>query len=192
MKYNNEQALIEACKKKKQAAQQQIYEQYAPLFKGICLRYAHNPADAEDVMHEGFIKIFSVIKQYQYKGSFEGWLKRVMVNHAISSYKKNKKFKNFYSTDEIQLADDKTPDTDEQTIIEKAIAAKWDGAKVLEIILALPQPYGVVFNLFAVEGFSHKEIADMLEIKENTSKSIVRRARMKLQQEIEKKLNDEQ
>ncbi len=165
--------LINDCKKKDIKAQEQLYRQYAPKLFSVCLKYSRNYTEAQDNLQDGFLLIFEKIHLYSYKGSFDGWLKRVMINHVLQLYRKE----TFLSlvNDEITEAVD--------VIIEDEETVSLD--YLMKIIQELPDRYRLVFNLFAIDGYSHQEIADMLNINIGTSKSNLSRARLILKDKIE-------
>jgi len=171
----SDEEIINACIKQDKKAQRTLYKKYASIMYGICLRYCNRKAEAEDVLQEAFIKIFSNIKTYRCEGSFEGWLKRIVVNTALNYYKSNLKRAFDESIDCVQeghLATDNNNETD--------LSAE----ELMKMINELADGYRIVFNLYAIEGYSHKEIAEMLNISENTSKSQLSRARVILQNKI--------
>lgn len=153
---------------------------YKRKFYAICMRYTHDMAEAEDILQDGFVKIFKSMDSFTRAGSFEGWMKRIIVNTAIEYFRKRT---NLYSITEFEHAE--SVSYDEQTI--ENIAA----GDILKLIKELPIGYRTVFNLYAIEGFSHKEIGDMLEISEGTSKSQLARARGILQQKVNDLFNNE-
>ena len=171
----DEKSLINRLKKKDKKAQKTLYDKYSSLFYAICVRYATNYEEAGDIAQEGFIKIFSNINQYSGTGSFEGWMKRIIVNNAINYYHKFYKYRYHYDVSEsINIeSDDKFYNESEFSYDE-----------LLEIIKELPVGYRTVFNLYAIEGYKHKEIAIMLKISENTSKSQYHRAKRILQKKL--------
>lgn len=182
----SEEQLINKCLKQDPKAQKALYEKYAPKMLGICMRYIKDRTNAEDVMIRGFLKVFEKMDQFNHSGSFEGWIKRIMVNEALMFIRKNK---NMYLEIDIEYAE-KEPDYQN---LENMIEA----SELMKIINGLPTGYRTIFNLYAIEGYSHKEIADMLEISENTSKSQLSRARLFLQkrvvqweQELNRKYNE--
>ncbi|NJK84926.1 MAG: RNA polymerase sigma factor [Bacteroidales bacterium] len=146
---------------------------------GICLRYAGNYNDAEDVVQEGFIKIFQKINQFRFEGAFEGWIRRIMVNTALEKYRMQCQIINI--NDNIREVDQTN-----QTEINHDISAQ----ELLKFIQELSPKYRLVFNLYAIEGYSHKEISGMLEISEGTSKSNLSRARTILQEKVNKYYNE--
>jgi len=175
--------IVEACKKGSRKAKARLYKAYAPQLLGICLRYAANKAEAEDILHEGFIKIYTKIEQTG-KGSFEAWMKQVVKNEALQFIRKQIYKRNKYEQFKYESQYDAMEETEELAL--NGISSK----KILEMIQSLPQGYRLVFNLFVFEGKSHKEIAETLEITESTSKSQFHRAKKQLQNQI--KLYQEQ
>ena len=173
----NEQELIEQCRKQNGKAQKILYDRYAGLLLGICMRYVYERSEAEDILQEGFLKIFTKISEFEGRGSFEGWMKRVIVNTAITHYHKNLKHNKYhYDITDVQ-------ETKFENIVYKD--SEFTGDELLKIINSLPEGYKMIFNLYAIEGFKHKEISALLKIDINTSKSQYSRAK-KL---IRKKLN---
>ena len=166
------QNLIESCKQQDRKAQERLYQIYAGKFFALCLKYSNNYEQAKDNLQDGFIKIFERIDQFKGNGSFEGWMTRIIINTSLKSYQ-NRTI--FLSVKEEEIAD---PDV-EIDIEDLSIDF------LTRIIQELPDRYRLVFNLYAVEGFSHKEIADFLKISEGTSKSNLSRARLKLKEKIE-------
>lgn len=169
-----EKDIIQGCARQDRSAQEALYNKYALKMKGICLRYCHTSFEAEDVFQEAFVKIFRNIGQYKWKGSFEGWVRRIVINAAVDHYKKNTYLDNHLSVESI----------DEKDFDAIAIASEMEINDLLNIINKLPHGYRVVFNLFAIDGYSHQEIADMLKISEGTSKSQVAKARKYIQKSL--------
>lgn len=165
--------LIEKCKKGDAVAQKALYHAFAPALRGVCLRYAKNRFEAEDIFQESFIKIFSRIKTYTGEGSFEGWLRRIVVNTAVDHF--NKKVKNESSNISYEQVEDSEAGSCEE------VMASLSTAELLQLIEQLPDGYRLIFNMYAIEGYSHKEIATMLGISEGTSKSQLSKARKLLQ-----------
>lgn len=172
-----ESKIVEGCIAGKRKSQNQLYQKYASKMLGICLRYSGNMAEAEDILHDGFIKVFKNIKSFRQDGSFEGWIRRIMVNTAINHFNKRKKIK-FLEEDiseyEWQLVEEQTNESYNSV----------DPKVILDIIQQLPEGYRVVINLFAIEGYSHKEISTILNVSENTSKSQLFKARRKIRQKL--------
>lgn len=170
-----EKALIQGCIRGDQNAQHLLYKKFSSLVYGICLRYAKNRMEAEDSMQEAFVKIYKHLKDYQSAGSFEGWVRRIAVNTAITGYRKSLKGR---LEDEI---DDRSEFA--STLVENH-DVEYTMEELMLCVQALPDGYRTVFNLYAVEGFKHKEIAEMLEIDVNTSKSQFSRAKGHLQKAL--------
>lgn len=168
--------LIRNCKNGDVAAQQQVYQMYAPKVYGICLKYCHTKAFAEDTLQDTFITVFEKIGQFSHKGSFEGWIKRIAVNTAMQVYRKKPKV--------FEIVDDNIPEEDENSFyIEDSDQYSLD--VLLSVIQKLPNRYRLVFNLYVLDGYSHQEIAEMLAISVGTSKSNLSRARKILQQQLQ-------
>ncbi len=174
--------IIKGCRMHKKNAQQSLYLKYNGVLMGICVRYAPTIEEAEDLLQESFIKIFSKFRKYDKKGSLEGWIKRITVNLAINYYHKHTKLKHKVleeNFDENMLTEDVS--NEEET--PKSIILNTDFRKedLLEAMEKLPNGYKMVFNLYVLEKFSHQKIADTLHISINTSKSQLSRARKQLQ-----------
>jgi RNA polymerase sigma-70 factor (ECF subfamily) len=169
----SEQQLIEGCLKEDRRFQKELYERYASKLFAVCFRYCKNREEAQDVLHEGFIKAIKNLHKFEGKGSFEGWLRRIMVNTSLESFRKNK---------HLSVVED-IENADEHSIESKALE-NMSANELLQLVNALPAGFKVVFNLYAIEGFSHKEIADQLGISVGTSKSQLSRARVSLQNMI--------
>ncbi|PIP54792.1 MAG: hypothetical protein COX07_03400 [Bacteroidetes bacterium CG23_combo_of_CG06-09_8_20_14_all_32_9] len=171
----SEQQLIEGCLKNNRRTQKQLYDMYASKFLGMCMRYAKDRQEAEDIIQEGFLKIFARISQYSGLGSFEGWMKRIIINTAITNYKKNLKHYYKQSIDDVNEAEFETFFAEQEYSLEE----------LLKVVQELPPGYRMVFNLYAIEGFQHKEIARMMEIGVTTSKSQYSRAKKLLRTKLE-------
>lgn len=167
--------IIEGCVRGEKRAQDSLYKKYASLLYGICLRYAKNKMEAEDVLQEVFVKIYNNIHTYHNDGSFEGWLRRIAVNTSITQYRKN--LKHAYQEDVDDLVKSKNDPIEVEDL-------EFTAEEMMLCINRLPSGYKTVFNLYVIEGFMHKEIADMLEIDVNTSKSQLSRAKTYLQREL--------
>ncbi|UZR92950.1 RNA polymerase sigma factor [Chondrinema litorale] len=165
-----DEQLIERCKRGDSQAQHVLYNRYADRLFRLCFRYVKNELDAEDVLVKGFMKVFSKIDLFEYrgKGSLEGWMKRVMINECLMLLRKQNNF-NLVHDSEARLVETEAR-ADSQLAAEDIFA----------LVLQLPTGYRTVFNLYAIEGYSHKEIADQLGISENTSKSQLSKARAAL------------
>ncbi len=168
-----ENELIEGCKKHESHAQRQLYDRFSRKMYALCSRYVKDKMEAEDVLVSSFTKVFERIHQYKGEGSFEGWLRRIVVNESLSYLRKNK---NMYLETDIEAVYQE-PNFDKiDTLLE--------AEDLLKMINELPMGYRIVFNMYAIDGFSHKEIANHLEINENTSKSQLSRARAMLQRNL--------
>ena len=167
-----EEAIFQGCLKNQAAAQRELYSRYSPKMLAVCYRFAHKREDAEDMLQEGFIKVFSQIHTFQNKGAFEGWIRRIMVHTCINNLKKNKRF-----NESVDLAFASSIQVREESV-PSIVQAK----QVVECIRMLPMGYRTVLNLYAIEGYSHKEIADMLDIEESTSRSQYTRAKQMLEE----------
>lgn len=172
-----EEAIVKGCLKQQAGAQKALYEKYSVKMLAVCYRYAHNREDAEDMLQEGFIKVFSQIHTFKGQGAFEGWIRRIMVHTCINILKKNKKFN---ESVDIQLASGLHT---REEVIPSIIQAK----QVVECIRLLPIGYRTVLNLYAIEGYSHKEIGQILDIEESTSRSQYTRAKAMLEDLLVKK-----
>jgi len=173
-----EEDFIKRCLDNNPQAQEELYRRFAPKMFGICLRFTKNKMEAEDVLQEGFIKIFTHLKDYRNDGSLEGWIRRTMINTAINYYKKRAKQFSDVQIESMEITDKKV-----ESVIDKLSADE-----LLSVIQDLPDGYRMVFNLSVIEGFTHKEVGDMLGISENTSKSQLSRARTVLQGKIKKNI----
>ena len=170
-----DKVLIEACKSGKREAQQQIYQLCSPRLYAVCLRYSGNDHDASDILHDAFIMIFTKIHQYNETGDLMGWMFRITVNTALQWLRKKKKL--LFSDD---LKGNESPAEFYELSGEKDI---------LKCVQRLPQGYRIVFNMYAVEGYSHAEIAAYLGINESTSRSQYTRARSLLQKALKNNQN---
>jgi RNA polymerase sigma-70 factor (ECF subfamily) len=185
----SEQDLVSTCKEFNPAGQRLLYYQYAPKMKAVCLRYSSNPEEAKDILQESFIKVFSKIHSFSNKGSLEGWIKRIVINTAIDYFKKNKKY--MYENIETYIDSD-ILNKKEHDILEINLNEGSDQASVFDFsekelmnaINVLPEPFRLVFNLFYMEDHSHKNIAELLSIEENTSKTRLFRAKKLLQKHL--------
>ncbi len=164
--------LIEQCKRDNRRAQRALYDKYSPKMYGVCKRYLKSREDAEDVLLEGFYKVFDKIDSFKHKGSFEGWIRRIMVNQALMFLRKKH---NFNMTVEISNIDVKTELTAQDSLEAKDI---------LDLLNKLPIGYRTVFNLYVIEGYKHREIGEILGISINTSKSQLILAKKRLQKLI--------
>jgi RNA polymerase sigma factor (sigma-70 family) len=172
-----EEMLLQGCLQNDATAQQELYYRFSPKMLSVCYRYAKAREDAEDMLQEGFIKVFSQIDKYENRGSLEGWVLRIIVHTCINHLKKNKKF-----NDHVDLAF-----AGNIVIREDNIPAIIQAKQIVECIRTLPIGYRTVLNLYAIEGYSHKEIATLLDIEESTSRSQYTRAKSMLEEILIKK-----
>jgi RNA polymerase sigma-70 factor (ECF subfamily) len=170
--------LIASCKRKDTEARKKLYELYAPTMFGICIRYVKERETARDVLQEGFIKIFTKIDDYSGIGSFEGWMKKIFATTALEYLRNTKAWRLNVSMEDYDVVAVDNFDV--------AIAAKLSADEIVRHINELPPGFRMVFNLYAIEGYSHAEIARMLKIKEASSRSQLARARQLLQNRIQK------
>lgn len=165
--------LLHECKNNNTQAQEQLYKLLAPKLFAVSLKYSRSYEEAQDNLQESFLIIFDKLKQFKNEGSFEGWAKRLVVNYVLQLYRKQGAF--------LELVTDKLPNVEEVEIDEESVSMEF----LLKIIQELPDRYRLVFNLYVVDGYSHKEIAEMLEITDGTSKSNLARAKMILKEKIQ-------
>jgi len=165
--------LVIGCKDQRPQAQKEVYNRFSPKMLGVCLRYVKDQPEAEGVMVKSFFKVFNKIDQFKADGSFEGWIRRIMVNESLIYLRKNK---SMYLEVDIESAE-REPDYG-------SLNNNLEVEDLMKLINNLPVGYRTVFNLYAIEGFSHKEIASQLGINENTSKSQLSRARTLLQKQL--------
>jgi len=168
-----ENELIDGCRRRNAQAQKSLYDRYSGRLYALCCRYVKEKMEAEDVLIMAFTKILERIDQYKGEGSFEGWMKRIVVNESLTYLRRNK---NMYIETDIEAAD-REPDFEK---LDSHLQAK----DLMKLIESLPSGYRIVFNLYAIDGYSHKEIAEQLGISENTSKSQLSRARVVLQKNL--------
>jgi|TARA_B100000949_G_C14243743_1_gene434832 RNA polymerase sigma-70 factor (ECF subfamily) len=164
--------LIQKCKKQDLKSQEQLYKLYANKLFAVSLKYSRNYEEAEDNLQDAFLTILKKIAQYKNKGSFEGWMKRIVINTALQRYRKQ---------DVFQIIDEESIKEPEVEVNEEELSLPF----LLQIIQELPDRYRMVFNLYALDGFSHKEIAEMMNISTGTSKSNLARARKILKSKVE-------
>jgi len=171
----DEEIILKGCREGRRTAQKQLYEKYVSPMLAICLRYSKSRDEAEDLLQEGFLKIFHNINTFRKQGSLEGWIKRIMINHALNHYKKNRKIPFAGDVDEIN--ENEILFFEEETENIEPVPPE----KLLAMVQSLPEGYRMVFNLYVFEGYSHKEIAEVLNFSENTSKTQLLKARRQLQ-----------
>lgn len=170
-----EQEIIVGCKRGEAWARKQLYEQFAPAMLSVCTRYAGNRETARDLLQDGFIKVYTKINTYSGSGSFAGWLRRIFVTTALEFLRHNDVIKQSVNIDECsEIADE----------IGHSAVEKLSADDLLKCIAELPDGYRTIFNLYAIEGYTHAEIAEMLHIQESSSRSQFGRARLLLQKNI--------
>ncbi len=171
-----EDQLVRGCVLKNEAAQKAVFDLYASKMLGVCMRYARNNADAEDMLQDAFIKVFDKIKQFKSEGSFEGWIRKIVVNTALKKYSLIRYDKEISGHEGI--------DAEQYFSTEPGAYAHLSEKELLQLINNLPDGYRFVFNMYVIEGYSHDEIASMLGIQSGTSRSQLAKARMMLQKQI--------
>ncbi len=172
-----EEQMLAGAVKNNAAAQEALYNRFSPRMLAVCYRFAKSREDAEDMLQEGFIKIFTQLHQYRNEGALEGWIRRIIVHTCINVLKKNKKFSDCVDLVQAQGL----------YIREDMIPSIMQAKQVVECIRLLPLGYKTVLNLYAIEGYSHKEIGDLLDIGESTSRSQYTRAKAMLEEVLVKK-----
>jgi RNA polymerase sigma-70 factor (ECF subfamily) len=163
--------ILAECIDNQPKAQKQLFDLLAPKMYSVCLRYAKDEDEAKDILQESFVKVFKNLEKFEHKGAFEGWVKRIFINTSIEFYRKNQK----------QNIVDRIDDVAERSIESHTISLL-KTADLMKLVKRLPNGYRTVFNLFAIEGYSHDEISKLLNISENTSKSQLHKARIHLQE----------
>ncbi len=177
----SEEKIVEGCLAGKRKAYNVLYKRYASKMLGLCMRYSKSFPEAEDVLQEGFIKVFKNIDNFRRQGSLEGWIKRIMINTAIDNYQSSLKY--YFHSDIDEIVETKILDGDRIRDDELQLE-KISKEKLMVLIQELPDGYRMVFNLFAIEGFSHRKIAGMLYISESTSKTQLLKARRRLKKQL--------
>ncbi len=172
-----EEQMLAGSIKNNASAQEELYNRFSPRMLGVCYRFAKNREDAEDMLQEGFIKVFTQLHQYRNEGALEGWIRRIVVHTCINILKKNKKF-----ADSVDIIHAKS-----LHIREDMIPSIMQAKQVVECIRLLPLGYRTVLNLYAIEGFSHREIGNLLDIEESTSRSQYTRAKAMLEEILVKR-----
>lgn len=162
-------------------AQRDLFDMYAGKMMTVCRRYGRHDGEAEDILQEGFIKVFLNLKKYKFEGSFEGWIRRIIVNTALKYVSKSSFKKESYGIESYQL--------DPKPYAPK-IYSKLNVDELMKLIDSLPEGYRLVFNLYAIEGYSHREISKLLKIEEGTSRSQLAKARKLLQKKLNYENND--
>ena len=175
--------IVDGCKAQNRSSQQKIYELLYSKMLPVCYRYARSTDEAKDMLQDGFIKVFEKIEQYNVDGSFEGWVRRIIVNTAIDTYRKNKK--EVFIDDESRIKDD----SDWEDMESESEYAGLSINDIVEAMQSLTPGYQTVFNLYVMEGYTHQEIADELEINIGTSKSNLAKAKANMKTMLTEKLN---
>jgi RNA polymerase sigma factor (sigma-70 family) len=166
-----EAILIAACLREERWAQKLLYETYYGRLLGVCLRYSNNSEDARDILNEGFVKVFRYLERYKVGTSLECWMRRIMINTSIDYYRKELR----HRADDLEAAQYKISE-------DSDVVSNYAAQEILKVVQLLPPAYRTVFNLYAIEGYSHKEVADALGITESTSRSNLVKARVKLKE----------
>ncbi|MEY3236079.1 MAG: hypothetical protein RI883_180 [Bacteroidota bacterium] len=167
--------LVIECVKGNIRAQQKLFDKFARKMLGVCMRYTKNTEQAEDVLQDGFVKVYSKLKDFKMEGSLEGWIRRIMVNTALDQIRKNGKVLGDTNIDDVGYK------IENNAFVFEALIAE----DLMKMVQAMPTGYKIVFNMFAIEGYTHFEIAETLGISENTSKSQYSRARAYLREKLE-------
>lgn len=166
--------LIERCLANDPKAQEFLYKRFSRRMYGVCLRFSRNTMEADDILQEGFIKVFTYLKNFRQDGSLEGWIRKTIINTAI----------NYYHSKENEWKETSIDKAESYQTVSEDILSKISAEDLLNLIQELPKGYRMVFNLYIIEGYNHQEIAEMLQISENTSKSQLSRARVALQERL--------
>lgn len=177
--YMNDEYVLEGCRKNDRNCQRQLYEKYFRPMSWVCYRYVRDREIADDLVHEGFVKVFRRIESFKNEGSFEGWIKRIMINCCLDHLRKGKR-----RPDEIAIEGISEPQTDDHDAL-----ADLQAEYILEKIQELPTILRTVFNLNVIEGYPHKEIAQMMQIKESTSRAYLTEAKQLLRKSLQKSEN---
>ncbi|MDR2118381.1 MAG: sigma-70 family RNA polymerase sigma factor [Tannerellaceae bacterium] len=170
----NEQQLIDGCRRGNRLAQKTLYDAYSRKMMGVCLRYVNDRETARDLLQDGFVKVFGALDTYSGTGSFEGWMRKIFVNCALEYLRRSDVLRESVELDH----------TGELSGQEYSVIAEMSARELMDMVQELPSGFRTIFNLFAIEGFSHKEIGEMLSITESTSRSQYTRAKQVLQRKI--------
>ncbi len=173
LNFLNTEELIKGCLRNDRECQRELFRRFAPTMLTVCRRYARHYAEAEDMVQDGFIKVYKNMDRFRGEGSFEGWVRRIMVNTALKYYRKSSFKKELIGTENV-------PEKSNEPTVLSDMAEE----EILQVISGLPDGYRIVFNMYAIEGFSHREISEELGIKESTSRSQLVKARKMLQEKI--------
>lgn len=176
-----DEELVKGCFKQEEKYFSMIYQKYYRKMFHLCKRYAINKEEAEDLVQEGFIIVYKQLKKFEFRGSFEGWMRRVMVNNAINYIRVKKKLSFIESTEDMTLQSD----TEDYSVANDEIKDHISSDVLMKMISELPDAYRMIFNMYAIDGFSHREISEALKIKESTSRANLTKARLKLKKSVE-------
>lgn len=178
--------IIKGCKQNAASAQQLLYTRYAPMLKSVCLRYIKDREEAKDVLHDGFIKIYNVIGKYKGDGSFEGWMKRIVINVAIDHLKKSQRLRTSPQDDweKLDREESQMASSGSDTLLNTGFSTD----DLLGMLHKIPMEFASVFNMFYIDQLSHKDIAETLQIEENTCRTRLFRAKSLVKKELEKEL----
>ena len=166
--------IVKGCIEGERSLQKMLYNRFAPAMLGVCMRYFRDREEAEDALQEGFIRVFTYIRSFRNEGPLEGWIRKVIINTALNYHRSN--LKHYYHADVDEM--------DEMIEDEKMVNDKAEVEDLMKIIHSIPAGYRLVFNLYEIDGYSHKEIAKMLNISKNTSKSQLQKAKKFLQKKL--------
>jgi len=190
----DQKELVEQCKRQVPKAERMVFELYAPMLRGVCFRYTDSADDVEDILQEGFIRIFDTIKTFEWKGegSFTAWMRKVMVNNAINFYNKKRRLKIDYveSDSDFEIIISDKHDQDDSFGFEKILAMGITQQHLLALLMKLPEMYRITFNLAVIDGLKHKEIAEMLGVDESSSRSRLLRAKKMLKESLMVLINE--
>jgi len=171
----SEKNLVKGCQKGKAKFQRLLYERYAPKMLGVCMRYFHSKDQAQDALQDGFVKVYTKIENFRGQGSLEGWIRRIMVNTSLNLLRDNLKHAFHADVDDVKVyIADPSVDYDHFHVED-----------IMKLIQDLPKGYRIIFNMYEIDGYAHKEIAEELQISVNTSKSQLLKARRYLRKELE-------
>lgn len=171
----SDEELVQRCIKKEPQAQEFLFKSFSGRMLGLCVRYADSLEEAEDILQDGFVKVFQKLETFKGNGSLEGWIKRIMINTALDAFRRSKNYRHAIDIDTIEYT------SETHSHVMESMGAK----DLMNMLKTMPRGFRTVFSLYAVEGYAHKEIAEMLQITESTSKSQYSRARTYLQKLIQ-------
>ena len=186
----SEEILVKECLKFNRLAQKELYDRYAPKMRAVCYRYAKDSDEAQDILQEGFIKVYSKLGQFGGTGTLDGWIKRIIINTAIDSFNKSKKKQGIELPEDLaEENEEESPEIDKADFndifgYELLLKAEIKQEEILKLVVQLPEHFRIPFNLFFIENYSHKEISDFLKIDETTSRTRVNRAKKLLQKSL--------